>query len=79
MLVVLSVFRLMDPFFFRCACAKKITQHARCGYFQASLCVVRDLVDVIGLRLLGLCAALCIDNMALSFYFLLVENKPSMI
>jgi hypothetical protein len=33
-------------------------RHVQSGCFRASLRVVRDLADVVGLRLLGLCAAL---------------------
>jgi hypothetical protein len=44
-----------------------------------SLSVVCDLDDVVGLRLLSLCATLWIDNVVLSLCFWLVKNEHSSI
>jgi hypothetical protein len=59
-----------------CICEKDYAR-TRSGCFQALLHVVCDLSNVVGLRLLGLSAALWTNNMILSFYFWLAENEPS--
>jgi hypothetical protein len=61
-----QIFSWMKAFFYHCVCAKMITCHTWCGYVRASLCVVRDLANVVRLLFLNLCVALRIDDMVLN-------------
>jgi hypothetical protein len=78
-MAVLFVFGSMEAFSLLLCVCKKDYARVRCGCLRASLRVVRDLFDVVGLRHIGLCATLWTDDMVLSFYFWSVKNEPSVV